>query len=114
MANALGQSDRKGISLKKLFEMFPDDETAEAWFTEQRWGDTPACPHCGSTNVLTGAQHKTMPYRCREKQCRKRFQRQNRYSHAVVQPGISDLGNRHLPADYITQERVQSQAAPGP
>ena len=73
MANALGQSDRKGISLKKLFEMFPDDETAEAWFTEQRWGDTPACPHCGSTNVLTGAQHKTMPYRCREKQCRKRF-----------------------------------------
>ena len=73
MANAPGQSDRKGISLKKLFEMFPDDATAEVWFTEQRWGDAPACPHCGSTNVLIGAQHKTMPYRCREKECRKRF-----------------------------------------
>ena len=51
----------------------PDDTTAEAWFAEQRWGDTPACPYCGSERVLSGAAHKTMPYRCREKECRKRF-----------------------------------------
>ena len=31
------------------------------------------CPYCGSTNVQSGAKHKTMPYRCREKECAKRF-----------------------------------------
>ena len=53
--------------------MFPDNETAEVWFAERRWGDTPACPHCGSLNVQSGCQHKTMPYRCREKGCARRF-----------------------------------------
>ena len=70
---APGKHFRKGISLVKLFKMFPDDETAEKWFTERRWKDGPHCPHCGSTNVQSGAAHKTMPYRCRERECRKRF-----------------------------------------
>ena len=33
----------------------------------------PACPHCGSVNVQTGAKHPSQPYRCREKGCRKFF-----------------------------------------
>ena len=33
----------------------------------------PALPVLRLTNVLSGAAHKTMPYRCREKECRKRF-----------------------------------------
>ena len=53
--------------------MFPDDAAAERWFTEKRWPNGAHCPSCGSTNVLSGAAHKTMPYRCREKECRKRF-----------------------------------------
>ncbi|MYD57375.1 MAG: IS1595 family transposase, partial [Rhodothermaceae bacterium] len=68
-----GKSYRKGISWIKLMKMFPDDKTAEKWFAKQRWGNEPACPHCGSTNVQTGAAHRTMPYRCREKGCSKRF-----------------------------------------
>ena len=36
-------------------------------------GHTPAFPHCGSISVQTGASHKTMPYRCREQECAKRF-----------------------------------------
>ena len=28
---------------------------------------------CGSTNVQSGTKHKSMPYRCREKECAKRF-----------------------------------------
>jgi transposase-like protein len=60
------------MDLIKLFEMFPDDASAERKFAEMRWPDAePACPHCGSLNVQTGAQHRTMPYRCRD--CRKRF-----------------------------------------
>ena len=74
MANeAPGQHFRKGMSLIEVMRMFPDDATAEAWFVKVRWPHGPACPYCGSTNVLSGAKHKTMPYRCREKECRKRF-----------------------------------------
>ena len=70
---APGKAYRKGITLPALFRMFPDDATAEAWFAKERWGTKPACPHCGSLNVQTGCKHKTMPYRCREKECAKRF-----------------------------------------
>ena len=70
---APGKSHRKGMSVTELIAMFPDDASAELWFTEKRWPNDPHCPSCGSTNVLSGAAHKTMPYRCREKECRKRF-----------------------------------------
>ncbi len=68
-----GKSFRKGISWKKLMQMFPDDATAEAWFAQRRWGNTPTCPHCQCTNVQVGASHPTMNYRCRNKKCRKFF-----------------------------------------
>ena len=71
--NAPGKHYRKGISLLSIMKMFPDDATAEKWFAERRWGDTPFCPHCGSENVKYPAKHATMPYRCREKACAKRF-----------------------------------------
>ena len=70
---APGKYFRDGLSLVDVMRMFPDDAAAEAWFAKERWGGEPCCPHCGSTNVLTGAAHKTMPYRCRERECRKRF-----------------------------------------
>ena len=71
--DAPGKHFRKGISLVEIMRMFPDDATAEAWFAEMRWLQGPACPYCGSINVLAGAKHATMAYRCREKGCRKRF-----------------------------------------
>ncbi len=65
---------RKGISLIEIFRMFPDDATAEKWFTDVRWPDGVHCPHCGSDNVQTGAKHKTMPLRCRNyKECGRKF-----------------------------------------
>ena len=73
MQKAPGKAWRKGMTLMDAVRMFPDDETAEAWFVAKRWPSGPHCPHCGSTNVLSGAKHATMPYRCREKACRKRF-----------------------------------------
>ena len=66
-----GKSFRKGISLPALMRMFPDDETAEAWFVAQRWPDGVRCAWCDSENVQEGAQHPTMAYRCRT--CRKFF-----------------------------------------
>ena len=73
MPGGPGQSHRKGLTLAGLFKRFPDDAAAERYFVETRWPEGPHCPYCGSTNVLSGAKHKTMPYRCREKECRKRF-----------------------------------------
>ena len=73
MAKAPGKAYRKGITLKKMLKMFPDDETAEQWFIKQRWPNGMCCPICGSTNVQSGCKHKTMPYRCREKECQKKF-----------------------------------------
>ena len=71
--HAPGKHHRKGISLVEIFRRFPDDETAEAWLIEQRWPTGICCPHCGTLNVQIGTTHPTMPYRCREKECRKLF-----------------------------------------
>ncbi len=71
--SAPGKHYRKGISLTKIFKMFPDNETAEKWFVERRWKGTPTCPKCDSINVQSGSKHPIMPYRCREKSCCKQF-----------------------------------------
>ena len=68
-----GKNFRTGLTLVEIFRTFPDDDAAERWFAEVRWPDGPWCPHCGSVNVQSGAAHKSQPYRCREKECRKRF-----------------------------------------
>ena len=73
MAKAPGKSNRKGISLVEIMRQFPDDATAEAWYVARRWPNGVSCPHCGSLNIQSGTKHKTMPYRCREKECAKRF-----------------------------------------
>ena len=70
---APGRYERKGLSILEITRIFPDDSTAEKWFTELFWPDGVACPYCGSMNVQSGCKHKTMPYRCREKECGKKF-----------------------------------------
>ena len=66
-----GRSEREGISVKKFFAMFPDNNAAEKWFIQQRWPDGIRCAFCNSDNVQTNAKHRTMPFRCRT--CRKFF-----------------------------------------
>ena len=34
---APGKHHREGISLMKLFKMFPDNSAAEKWFAKARW-----------------------------------------------------------------------------
>ena len=66
VGKAPGKSHRKGISMVKIMDMFPSDEQAEQWITEQRWPDGPYCPHCGSLNVQSGIKHSSMTHRCRD------------------------------------------------
>ena len=68
---APGKAYRQGLSIVELTRMFPDDETAEAWFVQTRWSDGVTCPKCNSTNVLHVKSRKPQPYRCRD--CRKCF-----------------------------------------
>ncbi len=74
MSKGPGKNFRKGISIKKLFKLFPDNASAEAWFVEQRWPDGIKCPKCGHDKVLISNSHKSMPFRCKDyKNCGKRF-----------------------------------------
>lgn len=66
-----GRYFREGVSLAQLFDMFPDDAAAEAWFVELRWPEGVRCPHCGCSNVQDGARHRSQRFRCRG--CGKRF-----------------------------------------
>ena len=68
VGKAPGKHFREGISLIGLFQKFPDDATAEAWFEKQRWGEAgkPShCPKCGSTEKLKRvSSRKSTPYWC--------------------------------------------------
>ena len=66
-----GRAHREGLTVVQLIGMFPDDKSAEKWFEKQRWPDGRYCPDCGSTNTVTVASRKPMPYRCRD--CRNHF-----------------------------------------
>ena len=70
---APGKHFRTGLSLADVTRMFPDDATAEQWLMGIFWPDGPACPSCGSVNIQSDCKHKTMPCRCREKGCNKKF-----------------------------------------
>ena len=67
---APGKSDREGITLVELCDMFPTEESAREWFESRAWPDGRFCPSCGSTSTHA-AGHTHMPYRCSD--CRAYF-----------------------------------------
>ena len=71
MAGGPGKSDRSGISLMELFEMFPDEASARKWFEDTRWPDGRACAKCGSIKTSEVPNEKPMPYWCTD--CRSYF-----------------------------------------
>lgn len=60
---APGKHYREGLTLTKLFKMFPDNKTAEKWFESRIWTDGRKCPECGNLDS-TLSRHPTMPYYC--------------------------------------------------
>ena len=116
--NALGKHYGRGISVRQLMKMFPDDETSEAWFVENRWPDGIRCAYCESDNVQVGAKHPSMSYRCR--QCRKFFSvktntvmqssklRYQAWAWALyfVTTGLKGVSSMKLHRDLVLQRRV--------
>ena len=67
---APGKSDREGITLVQLTDLFPTEESAREWFEARVWPNGRYCPHCGSVRTHE-AKHKFSPYRCTD--CRGYF-----------------------------------------
>ena len=67
-----GRSDRKGLGIIELINMFPDEKSARKWLEDIRWPNGKRhCPHCGSLETAVVKSGKPMPYHCGD--CRKYF-----------------------------------------
>ena len=63
---------KQKLSIMQIIIKFPDDETAENWFIQERWGGNVTCPVCASNKISdkTTARGKR-GFRCKD--CRKDF-----------------------------------------
>ena len=68
--SAPGRHYRSGVSLPELFELFPTETAARAWFAAQRWPTQRYCPRCGCTDTQATPTN-VLPYWCPS--CRRRF-----------------------------------------
>jgi transposase-like protein len=69
-----GQTDNE--VLKEIPLACVDENVAVEFMEKQRWGDIPACPHCGDTDIVKvtdgkGNRHKRFLWRCHG--CKKQF-----------------------------------------
>ena len=56
-------------SLIQVLDFFKNEETCINYLAQQRWGETPCCPHCGNTK----AWKTNRGYTCAAKECGKKF-----------------------------------------
>lgn len=59
-------------SILEFQKTFNTDEVCREYLEQQRWGNTPACPFCGSLNVHRFVTNNRI-FKCREKECRAKF-----------------------------------------
>ena len=67
-------SSTDSLSVIDLFDMFPDDASAQKWFERRFWGKAGVpkhCPRCGATEKLRAVPGASLPYWCGD--CRRRF-----------------------------------------
>jgi len=56
-------------SLLQVLDYFKNEETCITYLANSRWGETPACPHCGHV----GAYVTNRGFKCKAKECGKKF-----------------------------------------
>ena len=66
-----GQAHRNGLTLIEMFDMFPTEAAATAWFESVVWPSGRCCGHCGSTRTSETPNARPMPYWCSD--CRSYF-----------------------------------------
>ena len=67
----MDKKEIKHVSVFEFIRVIPDEDAAEAFVAEARWGDVPRCPRCDSDRVSRPKNRHPAPYRCRA--CRKHF-----------------------------------------
>ena len=102
---APGKHYRDGITLIELFQIFPDDETAEKWFVENRWPDGTHCAYCESKNIKENANHPTMPFRCND--CKKQFSVKTNSMMHSSKIGYQKWGDCYISNDNKSQRGVK-------
>ena len=68
---APGKTDREGLTLVQLMDMFPDETAATEWFESVVWDGERYCGKCGSARTKEVPNSKPMPYWCTD--CRSYF-----------------------------------------
>ena len=91
---APGKSDREGITLFEIIEMFPDEQAAVKWFEGILWPEERCCGKCGSTRTRD-ASHEKMPYWCSD--CRKLLLGKDGDGSGGLEGAASQMGHCHLP-----------------
>lgn len=56
-------------SLLQVLDYFQEESTCISYLAQSRWGNEPACPHCGNV----GAYVTNRGYKCKAKECAKKF-----------------------------------------
>lgn len=59
------------ISIIKLVDKFPSEESCREKLAQLRWNGEPFCPHCGQKNPYRFIDGKS--YKCSNKECHKKF-----------------------------------------
>lgn len=54
----------------ELVRYYADEENCKKLLAQQRWGDSPACPHCGNAGKI---YITSRGYKCGDKDCHKKF-----------------------------------------
>ena len=68
---APGKSDREGLTLIQMMDLFPDETVATKWFEDHMWAAGRCCGKCGAMNTAEVPNAKPMPYWCPD--CRSYF-----------------------------------------
>ena len=77
MSKVQNRSTKDDQIIKEIPMACADEQSAVEFFESKRWGDTPACPCCGSVDVYqmmdnkTGERQKNNRWRCRD--CKKQY-----------------------------------------
>ena len=100
------------MSLIDLSNMLPTEEAATKWFEDVLWAGERCCGKCGSVETREVPKRKPMPYWCPD--CRSYFSVRTRYGYRPLQRTVTQVGHRHLPLPYKSQERVEHEAPPRP
>lgn len=66
-----GRYDSDDLTIKQLFELFPDEETAQRWFEALLWNGEPQCGHCHGSDVFKTKSGK--PQKDRSRSCKRHF-----------------------------------------